>query len=213
VFYTPDQDHGLPRDPFNALIVPRPIGWISSLDTAGRANLAPYSFFNAVAYDPPQVMFAATGPHRGGGLKDSVRNIEETGEFVVNLVTWDLRHQMAATSVDAPSNESEFDYAGLKTVPSRLVKVPRVAAARAHLECVWTQTVDLLADADEGPNKAVFGRVVGIHIDDRALKDGLVDTAGLKPVGRLGYDDYTAVGELFSLKRPSWNEAAGAEGS
>ena len=205
MFYVPGEAHGLPRDPFNALVVPRPIGWVSSLDTAGNANLAPYSFFNAVAYDPPQVMFAATGPHNRGGLKDSVRNIEATGEFVVNLVTWDLREQMVATSVDAPSGESEFDYAGLETAPARMVKAPRVKAARAHLECVHTRTVDLLADEGEGPNRAVFGRVVGIHIDDEALKDGLVDTARLRPVGRLGYQDYVAVNEFFQLRRPSWD--------
>lgn len=206
MFYTPGTDHGLPRDPFNALVVPRPIGWISSLDEQGRPNLAPYSFFNAVAYDPPQVMFACTGPHRQGGLKDSVRNIEATGEFVVNLAVWDLRQEMVASSVDAPHGISEFDYAGLETAPSAVVKPPRVAASPAHLECVYTQTVDLPADEGEGPNRVVFGRVVGVHIDESVLTDGRVDMQKLAPIGRLGYSDYVRVTEVFALERPAWKQ-------
>ena len=131
------------HDPFNAVVVPRPIGWISTLDAAGRANLAPYSFFNAVAYRPPQVMFAATTGHTHGGLKDSIVNARETGEFVVNLATWSLREQMNTSAVPAPSDVDEFEYAGLRKAPAPVIKPPRVAGSPVQLECVYTRTVNL----------------------------------------------------------------------
>src|SRR5687768_16123826 len=118
MFYRPDQPHGLRANPLNAIVVPRPIGWISSQNGAGRANLAPYSFFNAVAYRPPQLMFSATGPHDHGGLKDSIANIEATGEFVVNLATWELREAVNASSIGAPHGYDEFAHAGLGQAPS-----------------------------------------------------------------------------------------------
>ena len=203
MYYCPDEPHGLPANPFNALVVPRPIGWISTRSAAGVDNLAPYSFFNAVAYDPPQVMFSAIGNHSAGGLKDSVRNIQETDEFVVNLATWPLREAVNASAVPAPGNVDEFDYAGLTKSVSMEVAPPRVAESPAHLECVHTQTVQLLTDDDE-PNAVTFGRVVGIHIDDAILVDGRVDIGQLQPIGRLGYLDYVAVNDVFSLERPTW---------
>ena len=127
MFFRSDQPHGLKRHPFNAIVVPRPIGWISSVNPEGRVNLAPYSFFNGVAYIPPQVMFAATGNHDQGGLKDSVRNVETTGEFVVNLATWSLREQMNMTAIPAPHGVDEFEIAGLTKAPAELVSAPRVA--------------------------------------------------------------------------------------
>ena len=130
MFYLPDQPHGLRSNPLNAIVVPRPIGWISTLDRDGRANLAPFSFFNPVAYRPPQVMFAATGAHEQGGLKDSVANIEATGEFVVNLATWALREAMNASSIAAPHGYDEFAHAGLAKAPAQLVKPSRVAQSR-----------------------------------------------------------------------------------
>ncbi len=204
MFYRPQDGHGLPRNPFNALVVPRPIGWISTLDADGGVNLAPYSFFNAVAYTPPQVMFSGTGNHAFGGLKDSIRNAIETGEFVVNLATWDLREAMNASAVAAPHAIDEFEYAGLHKAPSQIVRPPRVAESPAHLECVFTQSVQLETDDDE-PNTAVFGRVVGVHIDDGYLKDGFVDTVAMRPLGRLGYLDYVVVSETFSMERPKWS--------
>lgn len=183
--------------------MPRPIGWISTRSAAGVDNLAPYSFFNAVAYDPPQVMFSATGNHSTGGLKDSVRNIQETGEFVVNLATWPLRKAVNASAVPAPGDVDEFVYAGLTKSASAEVKPLRVAESPAHLECVLTQTVQLLSDDDE-PNTVTFGRVVGIHISDAILVDGRVDIRQLQPLGRLGYLDYVVVNDVFSMERPTW---------
>ncbi|MDX6748613.1 flavin reductase family protein [Geminicoccaceae bacterium 1502E] len=207
MFYETAQPHGLRANPLNAIVVPRPIGWISTVDGAGRANLAPYSFFNAVAYRPPQVMFSATGAHDHGGLKDSIANIRETGEFVVNLATWALREAMNASSVPAPSGVDEFEQAGLERAPARLVRPPLVAASPVHLECVLSQIVELEAPAPEKPNTMVIGRVVGIHIADAVLVDGLIDIALLDPIARLGYDQYTRVRESFAMTRPRWEGA------
>lgn len=201
MFYKTSEPHGLKHNPFNALVVPRPIGWISTVDEDGVANLAPYSFFNAVAYSPPQVMFSA-GPFKGG-KKDSVRNAENTGEFVVNLATWDLREEMNASSVPAPPHVDEFDYAGLDKEPSELVKVPRVAASPVHLECSYNQTVELAGDGGHS-DYVVFGTVVGIHIADWAIEDGMVDTLKLQPIARLGYLEYGLIAEKFVMDRPTW---------
>ena len=205
MFYEPRSGHGLPNNPLGAIVAPRPIGWISSQNTAGVTNLAPYSFFNAVAYDPPQVMFAATSSHAFGGLKDSVLNAESTGEFVVNLATFDLREEMNASAVPAPSDVDEFDYARLTKAVSRIVKPPRVAESPAHLECRFVTRVDLPTD-DGDPNVVVFGEVVGVHIDDRFLVEGRVDTVALRPIGRLGYLDYVEVNNAFAMERPRWKE-------
>src|SRR5271166_1740433 len=176
MFYEPDKrNHGLPRDPFKALVVPRPIGWISTLDRDGRPNLGPYSFFNGVATDPPCVMFASSLRPRERTRKDSQTNAEATGEFVVNLATFAQREAMNASSAALPYGESEFAAAGLETLPSRLVKAPRVKGARAHLECVYLKTVDLPPARGGDQNFMVLGRVVGIHIDDDLIVDGLVD--------------------------------------
>lgn len=211
MFYLPDQPHGLRSNPLNAIVVPRPIGWISTLDRHGRANLAPFSFFNAVAYRPPQVMFAATGAHEQGGLKDSVANIEATGEFVVNLATWELRDAMNASSIAAPHGYDEFAHAGLAKAPAQVVKPSRVAQSPVQLECVLSQLVELEAPAPDRPNRMVIGRVVGIHIADRVIVNGLVDIARLDPITRLGYDQYARVREAFTMARPRWPEDA--EGS
>ena len=205
MFYEPRSGHGLPNNPLGAIVAPRPIGWISSQNAAGVTNLAPYSFFNAVAYDPPQVMFAATSSHAFGGLKDSVLNAESTGEFVVNLATFDLREEMNASAVPAPSDVDEFDYARLTKAVSRIVKPPRVAESPAHLECRFVTRVDLPTD-DGDPNVVVFGEVVGVHIDDRFLVEGRVDTVALRPIGRLGYLDYVEVNNAFAMERPRWKE-------
>jgi len=202
MFYETDDHHGLTRDPFKSLVAPRPIGWISSQDADGRVNLAPYSFFNAVASNPPIVMFASNGVHLEGGPKDSLKNAQETGEFVCNLATWNLREKMNASSEMLPREVDEFEIAGLTPVPSKLVKPPRVAESPAHLECVWLETVNLPSNNPDEPNNVVFGKVIGIHIDDSILRDGLIDMTAFRPIARLGYMDYTVVDTVFTMKRP-----------
>ena len=194
-------------DPFstlNAIVVPRPIGWISTHSADGVPNLAPYSFFNAVAYSPPQVMFSATSNHRSGGLKDAVLDAQTTSEFVVNVATWELRKRMNASAVPAPREVDEFEYAGLTKTDSRLVKCPRVAESPIHLECRYTRSVEMLTNNVDDPNTVVFGEVVGVHIDERVLTDGRIDFLKLRPVGRLGYQDFVEVDSVFTMERPTW---------
>lgn len=204
MFYRPGDDHGLRGDPFNQLVVPRPIGWISSLGADGHVNLAPFSFFNAVAYVPPQVMFATTGPHSLGGPKDSLRNIRETGEFVFNLATWALREAVNLSSAPAPPGVDEFEVAGVTKAPARLVRPPLVAESPVHLECLLVTTVELPTPDPKDPNTVVFGEVVGIHVADEAIVERSVDVLRLDPIARLGYDQYTRVTEVFRMTRPGW---------
>lgn len=190
--------HGLRHDPFKALVAPRPIGWISSLDAQGRPNLAPYSFFNAVGDNPHIVMFSSAG------RKDSLANIEATGEFVCNLATWDLRDEMNQTSAAVQHGVNEFTLAGLTPAACRMVAPPRVAESPAALECKYLRTLQLEdVNGRLANNLIVFGQVVGIHIDDRVVVDGMVDVTLYKPIARLGYMDYSVVDEVFSLSRPS----------
>ena len=206
MFYKPHEPHGLRHNPFKCLVAPRPIGWISSLDAAGRPNLAPFSFFNALASEPPVVVFGANGPHLEGGLKDTLVNVEATGEFVCNLATWETREAMNITSASAPRTADEFALAGLTPAPSALVAPARVKESPVHLECRYLQSVALPSDDPTQPNSAVLGQVVGIHIDDAVIKDGMLDQAALKPIARLGYQDYTVVETIFSMRRPSFEE-------
>jgi len=199
MFYeTKDNKHGLPRDPFKSCIVPRPIGWITTMSAAGVVNLAPYSFFNGVCSDPPMVIFANNGP-----AKDSLVNCEATGEFVANLATWELRDQMNETSAAVGPDIDEFTLAGLETEPAQLVKPPRVKAAPIHLECVYHQTVELPSNTPGTRNAIVLGRVIGVHIKDEVLTDGFVDMSKIKPIARLGYMDYTRVDMVFNMNRPA----------
>jgi len=199
VFYKPEDGHGLPHNPFNAIVSPRPIGWISTRGADGSENLAPYSFFNAVAYVPPQVMFASTSskPDRGD-TKDSVSNIRDTGVFCVNVVEYAMRDVMNVSSGPWPREVDEFEKAGVERVACETIACSRVANAPANLECRLTQIVTLEGAA----NFAVFGEVVGIHLRDDCLVDGMFDVTTFNPLARLGYRDYTKVSELFSLKRP-----------
>lgn len=200
MFYRPGIDpHGLPHNPFKAMVSPRPIGWISALDGQGRANLAPYSFFNAVADTPPLVMFSSTGakPDRGD-TKDSVAAIRETGEFVCNLVSLALKDAMNQSSGAYPADVDEFEAAGLEKAACKVVAAPRVAAAPGALECKLWKIIDLPAEGQ----KLVIGEVVGVHIDDAMLKDGIFDVTAFQPVARLGYMDYSAVSEVFQMTRP-----------
>ena len=202
MFYETKDPHGLKHNPFKSLIVPRPIGWVSTVDARGVVNLAPYSFFNGVGSDPPTVMFASEGTHTDGDFKDSATNVRETGEFVCNLTTWELREPMNATSAHVPRSVDEFELAGLTPSPSRLVTPPRVAESPVHLECTHLQTVELPSNDPARPTLVVFGRVVGIHIDDSIIRDGMIDMGVFKPIARLGYMDYTKVDNVFTMRRP-----------
>lgn len=204
MFIRSGEPHGLPHSPFSALIVPRPIGWISSLSASGVANLSPYSFFNAVAYEPPQIMFSCSGQHAEGGPKDAVKNIQETEEFVVNLATWDLREAMSDSSTPAPRDIDEFEAVGLAKEDATLVAPPRVKDSPVHLECKLSQIVQLAKLSDDAINVMVIGEVLGIHIDESVMTDGLVDIRKLKPISRLGYLDYALIDESFTMRRPSW---------
>ncbi len=198
MFYEPiKRNHGLPHDPFKAIVAPRPIGWISSVDAKGNVNLAPYSFFNGVASFPPMVMFSSEG------FKDSISNVNETMEFVCNLATWDLREAMNRTSQSVPHDVNEFELAGLTPAPSKLVAPPRVAESPCALECKATQIVQMKGpDGTPHDNYVAFGEVVGIHIDERYIRNGILDAAAMKPIARLGYRDYSVVTELFQMIRP-----------
>ena len=201
MFYEPKNGHGLPHDPFKAIVAPRPIGWISTRNSSGEVNLAPYSFFNAFSTHPFLVWFAS------GGEKDSVAFARDSGEFVVNLVGMELAAKMNASSVDAPRGVSEFGYAGLEAAPSVLVKAPRVAGAPAALECQADRDLRAEGSARAATTtiKVVAGEVVGIHIDDAMLTDGLFDVVKAGNVARLGYMDFSSVTEVFSMRRPRWD--------
>jgi len=197
-FYEPRLGHGLAHDPFNSIVGPRPIGWISSRSKSGALNLAPYSFFNALAYTPPLIGFSSTG------WKDTARNIAETGEFVWNLVTRELAEAMNLSSAPVPHGVDEFALAQLQTAPSRLVNVPRVAASPVAFECRLSQQLRLQA-ADGTPAEAwlTIGEVIGIHIARHLLVEGVFDTAAAHPVLRGGgAGDYFELGPKFRMKRP-----------
>ena len=193
-------DSALSPNPFKACVVPRPIGWISTVDASGNRNLAPFSFFNAISDLPPMVMFCANGEHADGGEKDSVKNARETGEFVVNLATWGLRQAVNASSAEVGRGIDEFELAGLTAAPSRLVRPPRVAESPISLECRVADIYELPCDGEIG--RMVMGRVLGMHIADEAIVDGRVSAAKLQPIARLGYREYSVLGEIFKMTRP-----------
>jgi flavin reductase (DIM6/NTAB) family NADH-FMN oxidoreductase RutF len=200
MFYRPNiDDHGLPHNPFKAIVSPRPIGWISTVDAQGRANLAPYSFFNAVTDNPPMVMFASTGAKPDQAYsKDTVANIRETGEFVVNIVSLGLKDQMNNSSGSLAAGLDEFEHAGIAKAACNMVKAPRVAASPASLECKLFKIIDLPGEN----NVMVLGEVVGVHLDDTVIVNGIFDVTRYTPLARLGYKDYTSVTNVFSLNRP-----------
>lgn len=199
MFYRPEDGHGLPHNPFNAIVTPRPIGWISTRDAEGVNNLAPYSFFNAVAYTPPQVMFASTGtkPDQEGS-KDSVANIRTTGVFCVNVAEYAAREALNASSATLPKDVDEFAHAGLTAAACEEIGCARVADAPAALECRMTQIVPLLGEN----NFLILGEVVGVHMRDDCLKDGRFDVLSFQPLTRLGYRDFSRVTEVFEMVRP-----------
>jgi flavin reductase (DIM6/NTAB) family NADH-FMN oxidoreductase RutF len=187
-------DHGFTVDPFKSIVMPRPIGWISTVSPEGAVNLAPYSFFNALSDAPPYVMFAS------GPRKDSQHNAEVTGEFVCSIVSWDLREAMNASSATVAPEIDEFALAGLEKEPSRFVKPPRVKGTPAALECRYWRSLELPGGPEVGT--LVIGAVVGIYIDDRFIKDGRVDSGAMRPIARLGYSEYTVADTVFRMRRP-----------
>ncbi|MBC2886635.1 flavin reductase family protein [Ochrobactrum sp. CM-21-5] len=201
MFYEPSEGHGLPHNPFKAIVAPRPIGWIGSRSKDGAVNLAPYSFFNAICDTPPMVMFSSSG------FKDSVSFIEETREFTANLVSDHLKGQMNASSVNAPRGVNEFEYAGLTQAPCKLIAAPHVKEAYAALECVAVE-IKRLQDKEgrATDNYMVIGEVVGVHLDEGVLTEGLVDIAKAKPVARLGYMDFTTTESVYQMYRPLWEK-------
>lgn len=206
MYYATDSNkHGLKFDPFKALMAPRPIGWISTVSRDGVHNLAPYSFFNAVSDVPPVVMFSSSG------RKDSLVNIEDNGEFTCSLATWDLREAMNLSSAPVVHGVDEFELAGLTKATGSAVKTARVAESPAAFECRHWKTVELPDFSTPNTTKrsahksyVVFGLVVGIYIDERVIKEGLVDTAAMQPIARMGYMDYAVVNRdtTFTMNRP-----------
>jgi flavin reductase (DIM6/NTAB) family NADH-FMN oxidoreductase RutF len=195
MFYeTALNNHGMIVDPFKAIVMPRPIGWISTVSATGKANLAPYSFFNAFSDNPYYVAFGS------GGYKDTLSNVESTREFAVNLVTYDLRDAMNASA--STEHGDEFELAGIEKAPCRLIQPPRVAASPACLECAYFQTVSLPADNGTVNDWIVIGKVIGIHIADRFIESGRVNSAAMKPILRLGYSEYATVDSAWKMRRP-----------
>ncbi|WP_430471274.1 flavin reductase family protein [Thalassospira lucentensis] len=196
MFYEPGKTaHNLPHDPFKACVAPRPIGWISTVDTNGRPNLAPYSFFNAVHGNPPMVMFSS------GGSVDSLKNARDTGEFVAAVAPKSMLREINFCSAPLPPGEDEFEYAGLEKLPATCVKPHLIKGVPIHMECEVFQIVELPSANPEKPCAMVIGTVVGLHIDDAIIRDGMVDITLFEPLARLGYQEYASISETFTVKR------------
>jgi len=216
MFYEPGKTaHGLPRDPFKSCVVPRPIGWISTLSREGVHNLAPFSQFQNLTFDPPYEMFAAN-QNTTGRRKDTVVNTEATGEFVWNMATYELREAVNKSAEELPPHVDEFEIAGLTKAQSKIVKPCRVAESPIHFECAYYTTIRLPGNGTMGTVDIVIGRVAGIHIKEDAIgPDGRIDILKLRPIARLGYHDYTSVESIFSMTIPGNDpkRLAGMEGS
>jgi flavin reductase (DIM6/NTAB) family NADH-FMN oxidoreductase RutF len=206
MFYQPEKnDHGLPHNPFKSCCIPRPIGWISTLSAEGKPNLAPFSQFQNLTFDPPYVMFAAN-QRTIGGRKDSVVNAEATGEFVWNMATYAQREAVNITATEVEPGVDEFELAKLEKLPSKLIKPWRIKGAPVHFECKYHQTVRLPGNGVMGTADIVIGRVIGIHIaDDFITPDGRIDVLKARPIARLGYYDYTSIESTFEMIIPGNN--------
>ena len=203
MFYeTARNDHGLPYNPLKACVVPRPIGWLTTLSAEGVVNLAPFSFFNLLSYDPPFVMFSAGAHEADGGKKDTVANIEATGEFVYNMAIWAQKDQMNQTAFLIDRGLDEMAAVGLYPLPSRLVRPPRVRGSPVHFECRLHQIVVLPGRTPMLEHHLVIGRVDAVHIDDAVLtSDGRLDLLKIRPIARLGYKDYTSIDSIFQMEK------------
>jgi flavin reductase (DIM6/NTAB) family NADH-FMN oxidoreductase RutF len=216
MYYEPGRTgHGLAHDPFKSCVVPRPIGWISTISPEGVSNLAPYSQFQNLTFDPPYVMFAANQTTRGT-RKDTTVNAEQTGEFVYNMATWDLREAMNITAQETDPGIDEFDLAGVTKAPSTLVAPFRVAESPIHMECRYHQTLRLPGTGTMGTVDIIIGQVVAVHIkDDVISQEGKIDILKIRPIGRLGYYDYAVIDNRFEMTIPGRNQdlCAGMEGA
>jgi len=202
-YETERNDHGLRYDPLKACIVPRPIGWITSISAAGVVNLSPFSFFNIVSSDPAFVLFSAGTHDRDRGKKDTLANVEATGEFVHNMATYAQRDAMNRTSLIVERGVDELHAVGLEALPSRLVKPPRVKGSPVHFECKLHDIVRLPGRTPAADYHLVIGRVVAVHIDDDALTaDGRLDVLKVRPIARLGYRDYSSIDAIFEMAKP-----------
>jgi flavin reductase (DIM6/NTAB) family NADH-FMN oxidoreductase RutF len=190
-------DHGLAVDPFKAIVSPRPIAWISTISLHGTQNLAPYSFFNAFSERPHYVAFGS------GGHKHTLSNIAATGEFAISIATYDLREAMNVTSASVAEHVNEFELSGLTAMPCRFIRCSRVSESPVTLECRHFQTMELPDTEGRVENYLVVGRVIGVHIDDRYIADGRVNTAAYKPIARLGYSEYATVEHAWRMRRPA----------
>ncbi len=200
MFYEPDKgNHGLPRSPFKSCVVPRPIGWITTLADDGRVNLAPFSQSNLLGFDPGYVMFSASAHPPDWHRKDSVGFAERRGEFVYNMATYALRDKVTLTSRILDRDVDEMAAAGLTPGPSRLVRPPRVAESPISLECKYYTTVVFPGRTPETTHSMVVGRVVGVHIADEFITGGKIDIARIRPLARMGYGDYTSVDHVFPV--------------
>ena len=200
MFYEPKKGNPFIIDPFKSLVFPRPIGWISSISKKGIANLAPYSYFNSVTDDPPQVMFCSNGNTAYGKYKDSLSNILATKEFVVNFVTSTSRNQMNISSKDFKPDEDEFFFSNLEKKKSKLVKAPSVKDSPVNLECKLVETIKLKTNSKK-KSTMVIGEVIGIYINNKFIKNGRVDSVSMRYIARMGYSEYTTISSKFSLKR------------
>jgi len=216
MFYEPKgNDHGLPHDPFKSCVIPRPIAWISTLSPDGIPNLAPYSQFQNLTFDPPYVMFAANQT-TDGRRKDTVVNAEQSGEFVYNMATYHLREAVNLSAQQVPPEVDEFELAGVTKAPSKLVKAHRVAESPVHFECLYYQTVRLPGNSPMSAVDIVIGKVIGIHIKDEFISsDGKLNVLKIRPIARLGYYDYTVVESIFEMIIPGPDEKlrSGMEGA
>ena len=200
MFYEPKKGSSFKIDPFKSLVFPRPIGWISSISKNGKANLAPYSYFNAVADEPPQVMFCSNGSSTHGKYKDTLSNILTTKEFVVNFATATSRNQMNISSRDFKPDEDEFILSNLKKKKSRLVKPPSVKDSPVNLECKLVKTIKLKSNSKK-ISTMIIGEVIGIYIDNKFIKNNRVDSVAMRYIARMGYSEYTTISSKFNLKR------------
>ena len=187
---------------FKSLIVPRPIGWISSKNNNGQINLAPYSFFNAIATNPPMVVIGPGGYSKSGNNKDTLLNIKNNPEFVCNFVSWDVKDIMNESSYSFDNNESEVEKLNIETEDSNMVSIPRVKLSPAHFECTLFKIIDLPYDSRGNPNHLIIGNIIGINISDKIIKNDRIDIGELKPISRMGYDEYALINTIFSMKRP-----------
>ena len=187
---------------FKSLIVPRPIGWISSKNNNGQINLAPYSFFNAIATNPPMVVIGPGGYSKSGNNKDTLLNIKNNPEFVCNFVSWDVKDIMNESSYSFDNNESEVEKLNIETEDSNMVSIPRVKLSPAHFECTLFKIIDLPSDSSGDPNHLIIGNIIGINISDKIIKNDRIDIGELKPISRMGYDEYALINTIFSMKRP-----------